>query len=174
MAKVTDKQQRFVEEYLKDLNASQAALRAGYSEKSAGHLGAQLLAKPHIAELIAQGKAKRSEKTAIDAAYVLNRLVEIDQMDVADILNDDGSVKAVRDWPRAWRTYVSGMDLSELWEGSGDERQMVGLLKKIKWPDKVKNLELLGKHVDVQAWKEQRELSGGLAISHEDALEALE
>jgi phage terminase small subunit len=66
------------------------------------------------------------------------------------------------------------MDLSELWEGSGDERQMIGLLKKIKWPDKVKNLELLGKHVDVQAFKEQKELSGGLAISHEDALEALE
>jgi len=172
--KPTAKQQRFVEEYLVDLNGTQAAIRAGYSDKRASETAYQLLQKAPVRDAIAAAKAERSEETKIDAAYVLHRLVEIDQMDVADILRDDGSVKAVRNWPTAWRTYVSGMDLSELWEGSGGERQMIGLLKKIKWPDKVKNLELLGKHVDVQAFKEQKELSGGLAISHEDALEALE
>nr|WP_164508640.1 hypothetical protein [Halomonas aestuarii] len=72
-------------------------------------------------------------------------------MDVIDILNDDGGLKPIRDWPKVWRTTISGLDLSELWEGHGDERQLVGLLKKIKWPDKPKNLELLGKHVAVQA-----------------------
>lgn len=174
MAKVTPKQERFVEHYLETLNATQAAIKAGYSEKNASRIAAGLLGKSHVAELIAQGKARRSEKTGIDATYVLQRLVEIDQMDVADILGDDGGVKPVQDWPKVWRTYLSGMDIAEMYEGIGDERQIAGLMKKIKWPDKVKNLELLGKHVDVQAFKEQRELSGGLAISHEDALDALE
>ncbi|GEK48441.1 terminase [Bisbaumannia pacifica] len=172
--KLTPKQERFVEEYLVDLNATQAAIRAGYSEKRASETAYQLLQKPSVRDAIAAGKAERSEATKIDAAYVLQRLVEIDQMDVADILADDGSILPVKQWPRAWRLTLSGLDVQELWEGSGDEREMTGLLKKIKWPDKVKNLELLGKHVDVQAFKEQRELSGGLAISHEEALEALE
>jgi phage terminase small subunit len=65
-------------------------------------------------------------------------------MDVADILNDDGSLRPVKEWPKVWRQYISGFEISEMFDGRGDERQMVGLLKKIKWPDKLKNLELLG------------------------------
>ncbi len=171
--KLTPKQQRFVEEYLVDLNGTQAAIRAGYSEKRASETAYQLLQKPSVRDAIAAGKADRSEKTAIDAAYVLQRLVEIDQMDVADILTDDGYIKPVKEWPKAWRQTLSGLDVQELWEGQGEDREMTGLLKKIKWPDKVKNLELLGKHVDVQAFKERTELSGGLAMTHEEALDEL-
>ncbi|MNP57792.1 hypothetical protein D3C76_1526530 [compost metagenome] len=52
-----------------------------------------------------------------------------------------------------------GFDLAEMFEGQGKERDMVGVLKKIKWPDKVRNLELLGKHVNVNAFKEQVEVN---------------
>ncbi|MEQ6918010.1 terminase small subunit [Halomonas aquatica] len=172
--RLTPKQSRFVDEYLIDLNATQAAIRAGYSEKTARQVGAENLSKPDIATAIDDRVQERSERTQVDANYVLQRLVEIDQMDVIDILDDDGRLKPLRDWPRVWRTTISALDLSELWEGHGDERQLVGLLKKVKWPDKPKNLELLGKHVTVQAWKEQRELSGRLTTTHEEALEALE
>lgn len=108
-----------------------------------------------IAELV-QAAAKRAE---IDAAYVLKRLVEIDQMDVADILDDDGSVKAIARWPKIWRQYLSGMDLAEMYAGAGDDKQIVGVLKKIKWPDKVKNLELLGKHLNVGAFVEKIDMT---------------
>lgn len=76
-------------------------------------------------------------------------------MDVLDILKDDMSLKPVSDWPSFWRRYLSGCDVAEMFESRGEEREMVGLLKKIKWPDKVENLELLGKRIDVMAFKEQ-------------------
>ncbi|EAP2255452.1 TPA: terminase small subunit [Enterobacter roggenkampii] len=150
MAKLTDKQELFAREYLKDLNATQAAIRAGYSEKTAKEVGYENLTKPHVLELVAELKAQRVEQTGIDAAYVLRRLTEIDQMDVLDILLANGELKPIKDWPKVWRTTLSGMDVVEM--ASADS---AALLKKIKWPDKVKNLELLGKHVNVQAFREQ-------------------
>lgn len=168
---MTPKQQRFVEEYLIDLNATAAAERAGYSKKTAYSIGQENLNKPEISSAIAAAQAERAERTKIDADYVLNRLVEIDQMDVLDIMTDDMSLKPVPQWPPVWRRYLSGFDVAEQFEGRGDDREMVGILKKIKWPDKVKNLELLGKHVGVQAFKDKVEHSGGVTItvSPEDA-----
>jgi len=157
-SKLTAKQELFCQEYLIDLNATKAAIRAGYSEKAAKQIATENLSKPVLHEYIARLKQERVDKVQVDAAYVLNRLVEIDQMDFLDILNDDHSIKPPSEWPKVWRTYLSAIDMAEIWEGSGDERQMTGMLKKIKWPDKVKNLELLGKHVNVMAFKEKVEV----------------
>lgn len=157
MANLTPKQQRFVEEYLIDLNATQAAIRAGYSEKTAKSIGQENLTKPDIQKAIEEAQSKRAEQTQIDAAYVLKRLIEIDQMDVLDIMDDNGNVKPIKDWPKTWRQYISNIETISL----EDE---AGWLKKIKWPDKVKNLELLGKHVSVGAFKDKIEHSGQLEI----------
>lgn len=148
---LTDKQDMFCREYLIDLNATQAAIRAGYSEKTAPTIACENLIKPNVQERIAQLKAERNEQVSIDAAYVLKRLVEIDQMDVLDILNDSGDLKPISDWPSVWRTTLSGLDIQAM----SSEEGTAALMKKIKWPDKVKNLELLGKHVTVQAFREQ-------------------
>lgn len=152
---LTSKQRCFVDEYLIDLNATQAAIRAGYSPKTAGQIGEQNLKKLEIADAIQEAQAKRSERVQIDADYVLSRLVEIDRMDVLDIMTDAMSLKPLSEWPKVWRQYLTGFELAELFGGSGDDRAAIGVLKKIKWPDKVKNLELLGKHVSVQAFREQ-------------------
>ncbi|RSE27619.1 terminase small subunit [Acinetobacter johnsonii] len=157
MANLTPKQQRFVEEYLIDLNATQAAIRAGYSEKTAKSIGQENLTKPDIQKAIEEAQSKRAEQTQIDAAYVLKRLVEIDQMDVLDIMDDDGNIKPLRDWPKIWRQYISNIETISMDDGEG-------WLKKIKWPDKVKNLELLGRHVSVGAFKDKVEHSGKLEI----------
>ncbi|MBF8733094.1 terminase small subunit [Pseudomonas guariconensis] len=152
---LTAKQQRFVVEYLVDLNATQAAIRAGYAKKGAKDQAYQLMQRPEIAAAIKSAMEARNKRTKVDADYVLQRLVEIDQLDVIDILEDDLSLKPLKQWPKAWRQYLVGFDLAEMFEGQGKERDMVGILKKIKWPDKVRNLELLGKHVNVNAFKEQ-------------------
>lgn len=157
MANLTPKQQRFVEEYLIDLNATQAAIRAGYSEKTAKEIGSENLTKPNIANAIQEAQNKRTEQTQIDAAYVLKRLVEIDQMDVLDIMDDQMKIRPVNEWPKVWRQYVVNLENLELSDGEG-------CFKKIKWPDKVKNLELLGRHVSVGAFKDKVEHSGKLEI----------
>lgn len=73
---LTPKQQRFVEEYLIDFNATQACIRAGYSQKSAGAQGGENLEKPEIQQAIAEGKAKMSERTGITQDLVLNGLLK--------------------------------------------------------------------------------------------------
>jgi phage terminase small subunit len=73
---LTPKQQRFVEEYLIDLNATQAAIRSGYSEKTADKQGSQLLGKTGIAAAIASAQAKRSQRTEITVDYVLSSIFE--------------------------------------------------------------------------------------------------
>ena len=157
MTKLTEKQQSFVEEYLKDLNATQAAIRAGYSKRTAYRQGADLLQKTSVADAIQKAKQKRIERNEIDADYVLKRLVEIDQLDVLDILDANlESFKPISEWPKAWRQSITGLDLKKMIQyGKDSEDDEVSILQKVKWPDKVKNLELLGKHVDVQAFKEK-------------------
>lgn len=157
---MTPRQQRFVEEYLKDLNGTQAAIRAGYSEKTANEQAARLLAHVSVRAAVDEALEKRKERSGIDADYVLKKLVEIAEMDVLDIMTDDMSLKPVSQWPKVWRQYLSGFDLAEMFEGRGDEREMVGILKKIKWPDKTKNLELLGRHFGM--FKDKVEVSGGI------------
>ncbi len=73
---LTPKQQRFVELYLVDLNATKAARDAGYSAKNADKIGSQLLGKTRVAQAIAECKAKRSIEAKIDAQWVLERLIE--------------------------------------------------------------------------------------------------
>lgn len=165
------RQAAFVREYLLDLNATQAAIRAGYSAKDADVQGPRLLGKVGIAAAVKEALDARAARTQINADYVLNRLVEIDQMDVLDIMDDKMNLKPISEWPKVWRQYLSGFDVAEMFEGRGEEREMIGILKKIKWPDKVKNLELLGKHVGVQAFKDRVEHSGEMSITvtEEDA-----
>ena len=163
---LTAKQQRFVVEYLFDLNATQAAIRAGYAAKGAKDQAYQLMQRPVIAAAIKEAMEARNQRTQVDADYVLNRLTEIDQMDLLDILDDDMSIKPLSKWPKVWRQSLSGFDIAEMFEGAGKERDLVGLMKKIKWPDKVKNLELLGKHVNVNAFRENVNHSGSINLTN--------
>lgn len=162
---LTAKQQAFVIEYLVDLNATQAAIRAGYAKKGAKDQAYQLMERPEMSAAIKAAMEARNKRTQIDADYVLHRLTEIDQMDLLDILDDDMSIKPLSKWPKVWRQSLSGFDIAEMFEGSGKERDLVGLMKKIKWPDKVKNLELLGKHVNVNAFREQLAVDVNLTTS---------
>lgn len=77
MAKLTAKQEMFCHEYLIDLNATQAAIRAGYSKKTAYIIGHENLRKPKISEFITKAKAKRIEKVTIDANWVLEKAVNL-------------------------------------------------------------------------------------------------
>ena len=75
MANLTPKQQRFVEEYLIDLNATQAAIRAGYSEKTAKEIGSENLTKPNIAKAIAEAQEKLSNKAQVTVEMVVQGLL---------------------------------------------------------------------------------------------------
>ncbi|GAA4434696.1 hypothetical protein GCM10023188_25940 [Pontibacter saemangeumensis] len=96
-AKLTDKQQRFCEEYLVDLNATQAAIRAGYSEKTANREGSRLLSKVDIHARVQELQQQRSEKLNIDTEWVLRRLVAISDkcMQAEPVMKWDPEEKAM-------------------------------------------------------------------------------
>ena len=114
--------------------------------------GAEMLNYPSVTKFIDSVKASVAESVQIDALYVLRRLKEIDELDVLDIMLDDlTGFKGLSEWPKVWRTSLSGVDIMQM--GGGDNVEAV--IKKIKWPDKVKNLEMIGRHVSVKAWDKE-------------------
>ncbi len=144
MKELTAKQELFVKEYLVDGNATQSAIRAGYSEKTAYSIGNENLRKPEIQKAIDEEKLKRNQRLHINQDYVLQRLIDIDQLDVAEILDENGVLLPVSQWSKKWRQSIASFEIFET-----DEE---GRVTKIKFPDKLKNLDLLGKHVQVSAW----------------------
>lgn len=162
---LTAKVEAYCQEYIKcPENQTQAAINAGYSHKTAAKFASQNMRDERVQKRIAELMEERNKRLRVSADYVLLRLVEIDQMDVLDILRDDGGLKPISEWPKIWRTTLSGLDISTTITNF-DETTIENMLKKIKWPDKVKNLELIGKHVDVMAFKERLDVNVNVTIA---------
>ncbi|MDF3570899.1 terminase small subunit [Enterobacter cloacae] len=174
---LTAMQEAYCQSYIKSPeNQSQAAIDAGFSPNTAAVKASVMMRDERIQKRIAELMDERNKRNRVSADYVLMRLVEIDQMDVLDILNDDGGMKPIAEWPKVWRTSLSAMDIAtikttqaslqkENGEADLSVEDVEHILKKVKWPDKVKNLELIGKHVDVNAFKERLEVSGTVTIA---------
>mgnify|MGYP000855759256 CR=1 FL=1 len=90
--KLTDKQKKFVEEYLIDLNATQSAIRAGYSPKTANEQGARLLANVSIQEAISKAMAERSRRTGINQDRIVQELARIAFVKITDVVDPDGEI----------------------------------------------------------------------------------
>lgn len=157
-AGLTPLEDRFAREYMIDLNATQAALRAGVRQptptsrapSTAAH---QMLKRPHVRAYIAEMQAAREARTSIDADWMLVRLAQEAMADLADLYDEHGALLPVHEWPPIWRQgLVAGIEIEEITAGEGEAKQIVGRVKKIRVSDRVKRLELLGKHVNVSAF----------------------
>lgn len=167
---LTDKQQRFVEEYLVDLNRTQAAIRAGYSEATAEAQGSRLLLmNVEVAKAVKEARAARSERTQVDADWVLARLTMEVDADLGELYDDAGALLPVKQWPLIWRQgLVAGIESLEERDETG---AVIGMTQKVKLADRGKRLELIAKHVDVSAFEERVKHSGsmGITVLAEDA-----
>ena len=149
---LTAKQSIFVCEYLIDLNATQAAIRAGYSKKTAKSQGQRLLTNEDVRRQIDLLIAKRVERTQIDADWVLKRLTAEAEADIAELYDDNGTIKKAKDWPEIWRKgLVSGVDTTITENGT---------ITKLRLSDRIKRIELIGRHTDVQAFRDNIQHSG--------------
>ena len=135
---MTDKQKRFCEEYMIDLNATQAAIRAGYSPKTANEQGAQNLVK--LSKYIDQLKAEQSRRTGVSADRVVRELAKIAFVNAGDLIDPEtASVKL--DASRDDLAAVQSVKVKTFGED--------GLEHEVKLADKLRALELLGKHLGV-------------------------
>lgn len=157
---LTQKQALFVKYFLVDRNATKAAFRAGYSEKTASKIGAENLSKPAIARQIGAEGQKRLDRVQVDADWVLRRLVDEAEADLADLYHEDGGLKPIKEWPLIWRQgLVAGVESIQEYEYVEGEKIPAGVLQKIKLSDRIKRIELAGKHIKVNAFAERLDVS---------------
>lgn len=148
---MTKKQKRFAEEYLIDLNATQAAIRAGYSPDTAKEIGCENLTKPNIRACIDREMAERSKRTGVNADRVVQELAKIAFVNAVDVIDPETATVKEDALPEDTAA-IQSVKVKTF----GDD----GLEREIKMADKLKALELLGKHMGM--FKDKVELSGTL------------
>lgn len=159
---VTDKQERFCEEYMIDLNATQAAIRAGYSPKTANEQAARLLVNVSVQDRLAQLQAEQSRRTGVSADRVVRELARIAFANASDLIDPEtASVKL--DASRDDLAAIQSVKVKTFGED--------GLEHEVKLADKLKALDLLGRHLGMYSGasdsssdqlEKARELLGGV------------
>lgn len=144
---ITPKQKRFADEYLIDLNATQAAIRAGYSPKAASEGGYHLLRNPKVAAYIEARQAVLAERTGITQERVLTALAEVGFGDIRGFFDASGNLRAIPDLSPAQAAMLAGFEVAT----SVSEDEGVTRTAKIKMTDRLRALELMGKHLGMFA-----------------------
>lgn len=150
MAKLNEKQQRFVDEYLIDLNATQAAIRTGYSAKTADVQGSRLLANVKVQQAISVAMAERSKRTGVNQDRVVLELAKMAFVKMTDIVDSNGRIKSD----------ASDDDLScieSVKYKSSDTDTGSSVEREVKIASKIKSLELLGKHLGM--WNDKLDVT---------------
>lgn len=142
-----EKQQRFVDAYMLDPNATKAAIAAGYSPKSAESKASKLMARDDIKEAIKEARKGRSQRVEVNADDVLRTLLRLLNSDIGEAFREDGSLKPIHEMPEDVRKAIQSVEVDELWEGHGEDRARVGETKKVKFWSKDKALELSMRHL---------------------------
>lgn len=166
------KQARFVAEYLIDLNATQAAIRAGYSARNADKIGSQLLGKTRVAEAVTTAQSKRLAKLDISAERVLAELARIGFSDVRSWFDMDGRLKPLNELgDDAARMIASVEVLREKTRkvGNGNGYTVEEAVIKVRAWDKVRALELLAKNLGLLKDRLQVEGMPALQIIRDDS-----
>lgn len=141
---LTQQQLVFVREYLKNgMNATSAAISAGYSEKTAASQGARLLKHVEIQPLIAQKAEAVLNKLDYGIERTLNEVARLAFLDARKMFEADGSLKRIHEVDDDTAACIAGMEVTELFEGDGEQKHAYGLLKKVKLSDKGSALDKL-------------------------------
>ena len=144
---LTPRQQRFIEEYLVDLNGTQAAIRAGYSDRTANEQAARLLANVSIQAAVAVAKDARSARVQLTADEVLRELRRIILADPRKLLDEHGALRPVTEWDDDTAATVASLQSLDEYDGTGEDRQCRGVVRKLRLWDKVAAIALAAKHL---------------------------
>lgn len=162
--KLTKRQQLFIDEYLIDLNATQAAIRAGYSAKTADQQGSRMLANVKVQQAVAEAMAVRSKRTGVNQDRVVLELAKLAFVKMTDLVDSYGRIRddATDDDLACIESVKYKSSESDTW--SSVERE-------VKISSKLKALELLGKHLGMWNDKLDVNITQPIVITGEDALE---
>lgn len=140
---LTPKQNAFVAEYLKDLNATEAAIRAGYSKKTAHSAGPRLLANVEVKQAVDEALARRAARVEVKSDDVLRELLRLAMVDVGEAFDTDGKLRALHEMPADVRRAISAVEVTT----SADDDGELSRLTKVKFWDKKGSLDSLMRHL---------------------------
>ena len=171
---LTPKQAAFVAEYLIDLNATQAAIRAGYSAKTAHSVGAENLTKPEIAAALAVAQQERAERTEITQDRVLEEYAKLAFLDPRRFYDAEGRLIDIPDLPADVAAAISGMDIAVEKAGADESGNPVfAQVRKIKLADKKGAIDSVARHLGMFNDKMQLTGKDGGAIEIEHKMSSI-
>ena len=148
---LNEKQKRFVEEYLIDMNGARAAREAGYSESAARETASRLLKTPEVAQAVREAREKLSERTEITQDWVLQRWAAIADVDKRAFFDDAGRLRPVSEWTREMVLAVDGLDVTET------EGEITAKVSKLKLSSSKAALDSIARHLGM--FKDKVEVS---------------
>lgn len=163
--KLSDKQKEFCKQYLHDLNGAQAAIRAGYSQKTARTIANRLLTKVDIIKYLNGLRKRREVKTQVKQDRVLLEIARLAFADPRRAFDDNGNLLPVKDWPDDVAACIASIKVTEVKDFHKENADITTTLKEIKFWDKSKNLELAARHLGM--------LNDRLTVRIEDELDGL-
>ena len=143
---LNSKQNLFCYEYLQDRNGTQAAIRAGYSTDSAKEIASENLTKPNIKAKINKLIKEQLDSLKVDSKLILREILNAAMVNIADAYDENGKLKDLCDMPESLQKAITSVEINELYDGTGKDREQIGYTKKIKIDSRLKALELLGKN----------------------------
>lgn len=157
---LNDKQQRFCEEYVIDLNATQAAIRAGYSEKTANRIGSENLSKLDIQEYIKTLKQKASDILEITHQDVLKRLKTWAESDITETIGLTG--EQLKELPLEVKQLITSYKHTRRTFLMGEDPVSEDMFE-LKFVSKEKAIEMIGRHIGFYE-KDNSQLAGNIMI----------
>ena len=127
--KLTHKQEQFVQEYMLDLNATAACIRAGYSARNADKIGWALIGKSRVQNAITKKRAEVMESTEIEIERTLEELGAIGYADTEAIFGPNGEVKPLKEWPKGLTKAIENLEVHEIFSGEGKNRSSLLAVK---------------------------------------------
>ena len=154
--KLTDKQEIFCNEYVKDRNATKAAIAAGYSESSAKQIGSKNMTNIDVVARVLEIAGDVCAEAKTDAVWLLKTLRACFEAKISDIMDEKGAILPVEEWPELWQKLVGSFTVEETKQGFGDDAECTGYIKKVDiLKGKAQILKMIGDHVDVSAFEQR-------------------
>lgn len=164
-SKITPKEASFIMEYVKYLNATEAAIQAGYTDdrSRAKDIGFALVHKPKIAAQINLQLDAKAKRTMLSADLIIKELLLIASANPRDAFDEKGELRDIRDMPESLVRAISSFDVKEEYWGVGANREKIGTVKSVKFWCKNKALETIARHLSLLTDKlEVSPIGGGL------------
>lgn len=158
-------------EYPKDLNATAAAQRAGCSKATASSRGSKWLSLSHVRDFVNAALKQRAQRVRLTADEVLREIARIAFVDIGEAYDEDGCLLPLKEMPEDCRRALAGIEVEELFSGTGANRTKIGNIVKAKFVPKDRALEMAGKHLKLFTDLHEHRFGVGLADAVKKARE---